>query len=289
MTDIMGALFDREPSQVIVSQPIPSVLYTRLRPIIYVGGSSIIIVDFLNRRVITVNQMILPSDYHFASPSDNIVIHRENDEIYIKPNCSGKMGDCIKLDLKILQVTRIASFPGKPKQVDCGALSSAAAADVCRLRNSEYSRWSFMLFLNPVMHNHSTGTAIYKKHFCDIHGDRLRFRTHDGEFVDIVHPFFENIIDYLLSEDNMLVLTIYVPEKKIRSLMFIECNEPKIIGMIALADNIPSCFDEPAHIFAELTPVEKDFMIFRSRWASVMSGWILPPLAEIVMAYVFEL
>ncbi|AYV83763.1 MAG: hypothetical protein Hyperionvirus11_36 [Hyperionvirus sp.] len=255
---------------------------TRLKPILYLSLDSIIIVDFVNGVLFSSCEM-----RRLRTRWDFMQIQRENNKITIYLQTHERIvTHCLKIDLGIPE---IALVDGVVSDGVAGITYSNVLDDSfgnasgCWGSTASIFDIPHLLKLHPRTHDPD---GLYKDYFCWFGAGILRIGSiHDN--VKLTHPFFSSIAGFSLTEDNILMLFIKIKEDYILSntrLMFVDCNEVKVLGECSLPNNF-TMVPEESHIFAELQPTRNDFLVVKDRVIRLLFDYILPPLADIVLGY----
>ncbi|AYV83237.1 MAG: hypothetical protein Hyperionvirus5_43 [Hyperionvirus sp.] len=292
----------------IISWPI-SIFPTRLQPIFYDTRDAIIIIDFLNGRLISINKKVLPAEFNRCYLKE---IYRDNDKIYI--NALGKKVICADVEWGVLIATGNESLSEKEEEkticrtkfrnnsiIDWGDGSTLDCFQFARLRaimrNGERLPGMFMtnrgmmgrlIKLHPKKNDL---TEFYKKYFCCNDGNSLVIGSIHNDVLhskQITDPFFDKVNQFYLMEDNVLMLVIIIEVKGVFSqrLMFVDCDEVIIVGCIELPRDIPRLVSA-ADNFTELKPIRRDFLRLQTKFILLLPECIIPPLAQIVFIYIF--
>jgi len=287
----------------IKSQSI-SIFPQRLRPIIYLTRTTLILIDFLNGRLISVDKSTLPSQLSIYYAK--IEISCKDDKIYFQVNQSELLVCCFVIDLgsMMLNLCGIPKFENKEifhgrvdidgskiflKYEDGTEFDCDDSLRIAITKNGVRNRGIYMasplgprlVKLHPRTNDPS---GFYKNYFCWQYKNELRIGTiQNCELYtqQLISPLFENIFRFCLTEDNILVL--FIPNQ----LVFIDANDVKIIACIE-ADHDPSDRDKSDYIFGELIPNRKDILMLRSRLTSLIHPCLLPPLVDIILVYILD-
>ncbi|AYV83145.1 MAG: hypothetical protein Hyperionvirus4_110 [Hyperionvirus sp.] len=308
----MGSAFGRDRNERLISRQI-SIFPSRLRPIFFMCRGFIIIIDFLRGRVITINDKKFPPELKLSDRCFEIEIEHEDNKIYFHSYWDKTDIKFVpNIDLEIMDITAV-KYESSPKKLrsharfnDGSSLwihwddgSSLISDEVLHsaikkkghkkyrkyIRKKFYPRSSdrpchSLVKLHPLLND---PTGFFRKYFCWHIGNNLSIGTiSSGELYvkDLVHPSFVNIDRFCLTEDNLLILSIK------KELMFIDCNEVKIVGVIELDQNIPKYVPyDMREYFVELNPSRKDLLIVRDKFISVLSDFMIRSLGEIVFYY----
>ncbi|AYV83793.1 MAG: hypothetical protein Hyperionvirus11_66 [Hyperionvirus sp.] len=276
-------------------------------------------IDFLNGRLICFSEEEVGTRSPFPLSWDTVEIRRENDAIkfnYLSDKTIQK--NTFKIDLEIPALTLLPKqkLP-KRKQIrwlgpihcecseiswdngislDCfGLLTISKNEDrVNRIymggaRSKAPPQSQCLLKLHPRAND---PTGFFKNYFCWVETDTIHIGTvHDNELhcETITDPQFEKIGRFCLTEDNILMAITFIAKpmnRYSRQLLFIDCNEVKMIGRIELDQNIPK-FMFANYAFFELNPILKDYLTLQGRFVPTISIFLPCPLAEIVFFYLF--
>ncbi|AYV84071.1 MAG: hypothetical protein Hyperionvirus16_46 [Hyperionvirus sp.] len=289
----------------IISRPI-SILPTRLRPIFYVTTEFIIIFDFVNGRLILIQESIIP-DFHPLYGHQR-EIYREDDKIIINGHWRDSNSISLMIDLKIdtFISSPAVAFPEKTQITEKRDIDSCI--NLIRFEDGtsvdSYNRGSITIRKNGKKSAMFIGDfgvirllklhprADDKNYFCWNYADSLNIGTIQDNHLSIKtinNPLFRNIFRFCLTDDNILMLAILELHHKCSELlMFIDCNEAKIVGSVDLGKDVPKTRFSSAHIFAELTPIRKDYLLLRDSFIPAISEFMITPLAGIVFLYLFE-
>jgi len=282
-----------------------SVFPGRLKPILYVTGDAILIVDFQNQRLITIHRDILANVK--GSIDTNVAIHRENDNIIsIDVYELKKFIVSLKINLEIAtarfdrcelvaenkQVQKISYENGSVAKIqwEDGSVLDCENPGRLTLTKKDCKR------IPGKMIDKSGSLRLIKLHpcgsdrnyFCMNYANCLGIGTfRNGKLCvkKITHTFFVGIRRFSLMEDNVLMLEIR-KAGCYHHLMFIDCNEVKILDCIDLTRSDLRFLYRASNIFVELTLLRKDYLILRRRYVPLMSDLLLVPLIEIVFSYV---
>ncbi|AYV83210.1 MAG: hypothetical protein Hyperionvirus5_16 [Hyperionvirus sp.] len=278
------------------------ILTTRLRPILLVTMEYIIVVDFLNGRLTRMNKSVLRREFYLGW--DGMDIHREDNQIYVDLHWNKSVGASFKIDLGIPhQVMSLEGSSGEKKQIsqlkyDDGSCMVIDWGDNTLLNRDRYGltitekgeKKDRILFTNNEsarlvkLHPRANDpTGFYKKYFCFNDGNYLLIGTICDDKLcaaeKIIDQLFEDISLFCLTGDNLLMLLLS------DQLVFVDCNEVTVVGRIELEGNIPISLSH--HIFTELSPIRKDFIMLEGKFRQFISAFILAPLAGIVFTYIF--
>ncbi|AYV81362.1 MAG: hypothetical protein Harvfovirus29_11 [Harvfovirus sp.] len=249
-----------------------STLPTRLRPIFFLNGHSIIFVDFVKGRLITTNGRT--SEPKFQSSWSDLEIWRVNDQIYITH--LWQLWPTPTLNVHTENPTLTFITPKEKNKL------SNTPKQICQMQYLKDSDGSSLIKLHSNKRFcYHTGNDLY---FGELANDKIMQKK-------ISYPLFPNIIRFCLTHDDLLMLLILVhkPDGKFSySLIFIDCDEVKIITTVELPGNIPKFEKGYRHyFFAELTPTRQDYLHLQNIIKPSIEKFLPPPLATTVFVYIF--
>ncbi|AYV81230.1 MAG: hypothetical protein Harvfovirus22_5 [Harvfovirus sp.] len=293
----------------ITCQPI-SLFPTRLRPIIFLCWRKLIIVDFVNGLLISVNGSILPKIVEFSW--NTVEIDRKDDKIYINVIHAGYFTCSLVIDLSRVTLTLLSQESSLENKQIISVYNGDRVQEIKFEDGVTFDcveRWWLSttkdgvknkgIYMKSVgiprllkLHSRTNDPdGFYKYYFCWFDRSQLLIGTvHDNKFhtKEIINSLFENIYQFGLMEDNVLMLVTarcYMGDYS-QQLVFIDCNEVRIVDCIELDHHISNPV-VPHYAFDELVPIRKDFLTLQTRFVSSMGDCLLRPLVDIVFFYLF--
>ncbi|AYV80894.1 MAG: hypothetical protein Harvfovirus9_24 [Harvfovirus sp.] len=282
----------------IASCPI-SVFPERLSPIFFASGRRILIVDFVNGRVISITGLWRINGIHW----DAMEINRQENKININLKYQDENVDSVKIDLDRSMLIPQLLFPETTqtinKELGNGStnyiwwyhhlLMTSTLLRTFTSKSEEQINKTAESTTGLIKLYPQTGNPKRQKSFCWHHIDYLYtgafYNNNFHNVLRITHPLFKNICRYCLTKDNVLIL--FIESNLSYQLMFIDCDKLQIIGQCELPNNFSTSPSTP-YFFTELKPTRKDFLTFKQRVVNLLTTRVLPPLAEIVFDYYFS-
>ncbi|AYV82855.1 MAG: hypothetical protein Hyperionvirus3_1, partial [Hyperionvirus sp.] len=300
---------------VVVVESLPLLFPTRLRPIVYYGSNCIMIFDFFNGKLFCIDSCRIPKKIQ-NRVWDSMEISRTDDKISINLRRVEIVVECLEIDLGICLAKQKPISHESPPENKLISRSSYSNGMTYSNGSSSIIRWDDDTTLDcvdpmrlittknkvrtPGIYMATSGTqcliklnprtndpdGFYKKYFCWSDTNSLRIGTiHNDELYtqEIKSPLFDRICRFCLTEDNHLMLFILINgagERHTWKLMFIDCNEVKIVGCIELKNFNVNMSRRWALV--ELTPIRKDYLTLRSSFVPPISNHFPIVLAEVI-------
>lgn len=293
----------------VVSEHLPCdwLLSTRLRPIFLFSFPHVLIFDFFNNKLFSIDEYYLPKNFRGMNWNE-VEFSRLDDKITVNAKNAGDVPGSLVIDLgtgcakEIYRLRKrkkddnkrqicksfISNIGYKSEWYENIDTASELSLRLTSIKNGVMTiETKIQIGGNPHLLRLHPRTHDLNGFYCLKYIDRLRFGSFQGgDFFaeEIVCPLFENIRRYYLTEDNVLMLFILI--ENVQKIMFIDCNEVKILSCIQLRENI-NLTREWQCIITELTANRKDYLTLRTRFVSLIINHFPNVLAEEIFCYLW--